>query len=342
MHKRDFGSDNHAGIHPNVLKAITAVNDGHVVAYGKDPITAEALQKFKNEFGPDSNTFFVFNGTAANVLGLSAITRSFHAVICSDEAHIEGSECGATENWAGCKLIKVPSHNGKISVDEIRNYIPEIGNDHRVQARVISITQCTESGTVYSLKEIEAVVNYAHQNKMLVHMDGARISNAAVALNVTFREMTTDLGVDLLSFGGTKNGLLAGDAVVFLNPELARDFNHVRMQGLQLASKMRFVAAQFSALLTDRLWFKNAEHSNQMAKLLGSRLEKIKGVTLTRPVETNVVFAILPPKAAEAVRAKFFFHLWNEKTGASRLMTAFDTTEEDVEEFVNLLISELK
>src|SRR5437868_14516033 len=246
---RSFASDNNAGIHPEVLKAIAAANEGHVVGYGDDPYTESAIRKFHEHFGSDIAVFFVFNGTAANVLGLKALTDSYHAVSCTEAAHIYNDECGAPEKFTGCKLIPIPTSDGKLTVEMIGHAYHGIGDQHHVQPRVVSITQSTEMGTVYQPEEIRALAQFGHQPEMFLHMDGARIANAAASLGQTLRQATRDLGVDVLSFGGTKNGVMGAEAVVFLNQQLCHDFLYLRKQGMQLASKMRFIAVQFEALL---------------------------------------------------------------------------------------------
>src|SRR5580700_6598460 len=265
---RGFSSDNNAGVHPEILQAIARVNLGHVVAYGDDPFTRAAVKKFEEHFGPDIAVFFTFNGTGANVLGLQALTRSFHSVLCSDYAHIYTDECGAPEKLTGCKLIPLPQEAGKITLDAVRHAYHGIGDEHHAQPRVISITQSTEMGTVYPPEEVQELARFAHEHDMFLHMDGARLANAAVSLGQTLRQATRDLGVDVLSFGGTKNGAMGAEAVVFFSKKFSRDFLYLRKQGMQLASKMRFVSAQLEALLSNHLWRKNAEHANRMARLL--------------------------------------------------------------------------
>src|ERR1700741_3899506 len=275
---RSFASDNNAGVHPEVLEAIARANQGHVVAYGDDPYTRSAIAKFQEHFGDGIDVFFTFNGTGANVLGLQALNRSYHAVLCSDYAHIYTDECAAPEKHTGCKLIPLPHQDGKITLDSVRHAYHGIGDQHHVQAHVISITQATEMGTVYQPEEIQALARFAHEHEMFLHMDGARIANAAVSLGQTLRQATLDLGVDVLSFGGTKNGILGGEAVVFFNRGFSSDFLYLRKQGMQLASKMRFVAAQFEALLTNDLWKRSAEHANRMARVLEKEISRIAGV----------------------------------------------------------------
>src|SRR5260370_13168111 len=265
---RSFASDNNAGVHPEVLKAIAAANQGHVVGYGDDPYTHSAVSQFKRRFGDDIEVFFVFNGTAANCLGLKALTNSYHAVICAEAAHICVDECGAPEKFTGCKLIPVPTKEGKLTVEAVRTAYHGIGVEHHVQPRVVAITQCTEVGTVYKEDEVRQLASFAHERGLFLHMDGARIANAAASLGLDLRQATRDLGVDVLSFGATKNGGMRADAVVFFDPPLAADFKFYRKQGMQLASKMRFLSAQFESLLKDALWLRTAQHSNPMPQML--------------------------------------------------------------------------
>ena len=337
MSKRSFASDNNAGIHPQVMEAINAANDGHVIAYGGDDITARAIKLFHKHFGEDVAVFFVYGGTGANTLGLQAITKSFQAIVCADTAHIHVDECGAPEKFTGCKLILLPTPDGKIRVDQIKPLLHVIGVEHHVQPGVISISQATEMGTVYTVEELRTLANFAHDNNMLLHVDGARIANAAVSLNASLKEITADAGVDVLSFGGTKNGMMYGEAVIFFDKNLGADFKYIRKQGMHLPSKMRFISAQFEALLADDLWKRNAEHSNRMAKLLGSELAKVPQIKLTQPVETNGVFAIVPPEYIPELQKEYFFYVWDDAISEVRLMASFDTTEEDIEGFIKVV-----
>jgi len=330
---RSFASDNNAGIHPKVLQAIAAANQGHVVGYGDDRYTEAVVGKFKQHFGPDIEVFLVFNGTAANTLGLKALTESYHAVICAEGAHIYTDECGAPEKFTGCKLIAIAAPDGKLTVSSVSEAFHGIGDQHHVQPRVISITQCTEVGTVYQPKEVRDLARFAHEHDMFLHMDGARIANAAVSLEMTLQEATRDLGVDVLSFGGTKNGAMGAEAVVFFDKKFCRDFLYVRKQGMQLASKMRFISAQFDALFTDDLWRRNAEHSNRMAALLHDEVRKIRQVKIVQEVEANGVFAQIPRQAIAKLQERYFFYVWNEEESVVRWMCSFDTTEEDVKRF---------
>lgn len=330
---RSFASDNNAGVHPEILEALARANQGHVVAYGDDPYTASAIRKFEEHFGSDIDVFFTFNGTGANVLSLQALTSTFHAVLCSDYAHIYTDECGAPEKHTGCKLIPLPHEDGKITLDSVRHAYHGIGDQHHVQARVVSITQSTEMGTVYKPQEIQALARFAHERKMFLHMDGARIANAAAALGQTLRQATRDLGVDVLSFGGTKNGIMGGEAVIFFDKQLSTDFLYLRKQSMQLASKMRFIAVQFEALLSNDLWRRSAEHANHMARLLEKEISSIPEVNLAWKVEANGVFARIPRHAIETIMQQYFFYKWMEEKDIVRWMCSFDTTEEDVKEF---------
>ena len=348
---RSFASDNNAGVHPEIIEAIARANQGHEVAYGDDPYTRSAIAKFEEHFGSGIEVFFTFNGTGANVLGLQALNRPYHAVLCSDYAHIYTDECGAPEKHTGCKLIPLPHQDGKITLDSVRHAYHGIGDQHHVQARVISITQSTEMGTVYQPEEIQSLARFAHEHEMFLHMDGARIANAAASLGQTLRQATRDLGVDVLSFGGTKNGMMGGEAVIFFNQGvdqgvsnsgLSRDFLYLRKQGMQLASKMRFIAVQFETLLTDDLWRRSAEHANRMARLLEKEIRRILGVKVVWPVEANGVFVQIPRHAVEKIKARYFFYMWIEEECIVRWMCSFDTSEEDVRDFAQVVAAAVK
>jgi threonine aldolase len=339
---RSFASDNNASVHPEVLEALRRANDGHAVGYGNDPHTESAVERFREHFGDDVAVFFVFNGTAANVLSLQALTRPFHAVLCPELSHIYMDECGAPERLTGCKLIPLAAPDGKLTLETAAQAYHGIGDQHHVQPRVISITQSSEMGTVYRPAEIEALARFAHERKMFLHMDGARISNAAAAQQLSLRQATRDLGVDVLSFGGTKNGLMGVEAVVFFRPELAENFLFVRKQGMQLASKMRYLSVQMEALLTNHLWRRNAEHSNRMARLLEQETKKIPRVRIVYPVEANGVFAQIPPGAIKKIQERYFFYVWNEDESVVRWMCSFDTMEEDVRQFAEFVAAAVK
>ena len=342
MVKRSFASDNNAGVHPEVIEAIRAANEGHVVAYGDDPFTERAVKVFQKQFGKDIAVYFVFGGTGANVLGLKAITNSFEAVVCAETAHINVDECGAPEKFTGCKLLSARTTDGKLKPEHIKPFLHGVGFEHHVQPRVVSVSQATEMGTVYSRSELKTLARFAHDHNLLLHVDGARIANAAVSLNTSLKEITVDAGVDVLSFGGAKNGMMYGEAVVFFDTKRAADFKYIRKQGMHLPSKMRFISAQFEALLSDDLWRRSAAHANRMARVLASELEKIPNVKLTQPVESNGVFAEIPAKYIPTLQKKYFFYVWNEETSECRFMASFDTTEEDIHDFVALVRKTVK
>lgn len=326
----DFGSDNHSGVHPEVLKAIQKANIGHCTAYGEDKWTEKAESLFKKEFGEEIAVFFTLTGTGSNSIALKSVTDSHNAIICAESSHINVDECGAPEKFTGCKLIPLQDENGKITVSKMEDIFFERLDEHQSQPKVVSITQSTELGTVYTVEEIREITDYAHRKNIFVHMDGARIANAAVSLEKTFCSFTRDAGIDILSFGGTKNGLLCGEAVIFFNRENAGAVKFFRKQGAQLFSKMRFISSQFIPYFSDNLWKINAKHANNMALLLADEISAIKGVTVTRPVESNAVFAVLPKEKIEDIQEKFFFHTWNERSGEVRFMTSFDTSEKDI------------
>jgi threonine aldolase len=335
--RRGFASDNHAGAHPEVLAAIEAANRGHAGAYGDDPQTALVAELFREHLGPEAQAFLVFNGSGANVASLDSVTRGFEAAICTDVAHMNVDECGAPERIAGTKLLTVPTEHGKLSPDDLGRWESRRGDDHFPQPRLVSITQATELGTVYTADEIAAVAEAAHELEMLLHIDGSRLANAAASLDLPLRALTTDAGVDVVSFGGTKNGLLFGEAVVFLRPGLGSGFEFVRKQLGQLPSKMRFVAAQFEALLGTELWLKNAVHANSMAVRLAEAVAAIEGVDVVYPVQANAVFARLDRAAIdrllEAWPYEHPFYVWDEAESVVRWMCAWDTTQEDVDDF---------
>ncbi|MGM0620791.1 MAG: threonine aldolase family protein [Bacteroidota bacterium] len=335
--KKGFASDNNSGIHPLILKGIEEANQGHVKGYGDDPYTQKAIQLFKEKFGDETEIFFVFNGTGANVLGLSTVTQSFNSIVCAETAHIEEDECGAPEKFSGCKLLPVEPENGKLTPESVKRHLKGFDFEHHSQPRVISISQVTEMGTVYQPDEIRVLADLAHSNNMLLHMDGARIANAAVALNMDFKSFTKDCGVDVLSFGGTKNGMMMGEAVLFFNPELTINTKYLRKQSMQLYSKMRFVGAQFLAYFKNDLWKETASHANKMARLLEAEVSKIPEIKITQPVEANGVFAQVPKKIIAPLQEHFFFYPWNELKGEVRWMTSFDTTETEIYEFAQLI-----
>jgi threonine aldolase len=328
---RAFASDNYSGAHPDVVAAVAAANVDHAPAYGADEWTARAEELLRAEFGERASCHLVFNGSAANVLCFRAMCRPWESVICPQTAHVNVDEAGAPERIAGVKLHPVATPDGKLTPDLVDAQITRVGDQHAVQQRVVSVSQSTELGTIYSVEELAALAECAHAADLLLHVDGARLANAAAALDVPLGTLAADAGVDALSFGGTKNGLLLGEAVVLLRPELAGGFVHLRKQTLQLASKGRFLAAQFVALLEDELWRRNAGHANAMAARLAAGLDDVAGVQITQPVQANAVFAVLPADVTPALQEDWHFYVWNEDTGEVRLMCSWDTTAEEVD-----------
>lgn len=345
---RGFASDNYAGVHPELFEAMMAVNDGHEKAYGDDYVTVELGRVFKENFGPVAEVFPVFNGTGANVVALSAVLDRWEAVICAETAHINSDEGGAPEKMAGIKLWTIPTPDGKLTPQLIEPHLFDIGSVHRAQVAAISITQTTELGTLYSVAEIRALANFAHENNLVLHMDGARLSNAAAALGNSFKEFTTDAGVDLVSFGGTKIGALAAEAVVVLNSEtLAKTIPFLRKTSMQLPSKMRYVSVQLIALLENDLAIRSARHANDMAKALDSGVREIAvlsggRVSVPNPTQANAVFPILPTEIIAILQEEYWFYLWDHRIGQVRWMCAWDTRPEDVEGLLRALRAALK
>ncbi|TDB84929.1 low specificity L-threonine aldolase [Actinomadura sp. KC216] len=338
---RGFASDNQASVHPDILAALATVNDGHQPAYGDDAVTARLREIVRRHFGPRAEVFPMFNGTGANVVSLQAMSERWSSVVCPESAHINTDECGASEKIAGLKLVTVPTPDGKLTPELIEAHATGFGNIQRRQPAVVSITQSTELGTVYTPEETAAVAAAARERGMSVHMDGARIANAAASLGVPLRALTTDAGVDVLSFGGTKNGLLLGEAIVVLNPDAVRGVAYLRKSSMQLASKMRYVSAQLAALLDGDLWLRNATHANAMARRLEAAARTVPGVEITQAVESNAVFAMIPKGAAERLRKRFPFYTWDDRTGEVRWVCSFDTTETDVDAFTTALAEEM-
>ncbi|MER5641989.1 low specificity L-threonine aldolase [Kitasatospora sp. NPDC002227] len=338
---RGFASDNYAGIHPEILAALAVANGGHQIAYGEDQYTEHLQEVFRRHFGEKAEAYPVFNGTGANVVALQALLPRWGAVIAAGTAHINVDECGAPEKIAGIKLLTITTPDGKLTPELIDQQAWGWGDEHRAQPLAVSITQSTELGTVYTPEEVRAICEHAHERGMLVHLDGSRAANAAASLGVPLRAFTTDAGVDVLSYGGTKNGLMLGECVVVLNPERVRNLKYLRKMSMQLASKMRFVSVQFEALLARDLWLRNASHANAMAKRLETAVAEIEGVKLVRPVQSNAVFAILPREVSERLQKRYRFYFWDEHTGEVRWMTAFDTTEADIDAFAAAIVEEL-
>ncbi|MFJ4414706.1 threonine aldolase family protein [Streptomyces sp. NPDC088925] len=338
---RGFASDNYAGAHPEVLAALAVANGGHQVAYGGDAYTEHLQVIMRDLFGPRAEAFPVFNGTGANVVSLQAVTDRWGAVICADSAHIHVDEGGAPERVGSLKLLTVPTPDGKLTPELIDREAYGWDDEHRAMPQAVSITQSTELGTLYTPDEIAAICAHAHERGMKVHLDGSRLANAAAALGVPVKAFTTDAGVDLLSFGGTKNGMVFGEAVVVLDPDGIRHMKHLRKLSMQLASKMRFVSAQFEALLADGLWLRSAAHANAMAQRLAAGVRGIDGVEILYPVQANGVFARLPHEVTERLQKRYRFYYWDEAAGSVRWMCAFDTTADDVDGFLAALREEM-
>ena len=329
--QRGFASDNYSGIHPEILAAIVQANGGHQVSYGGDVYTERLAEVFRNHFGAQARAYPVLNGTGANVIALQAVTDRWASVICAETAHVQVDEGGAPEKVGGIKLLTVPAEHGKLTVEAIRGQVRGLDDQHRAQPQAVSFAQSTELGTVYSPEEIARITGFAHEQGLKVHLDGSRLANAAAYLGVSLRELTTDVGVDVLSFGGTKNGMLLGEAVVVLNPELDRGLDRLRKTSMQLASKLRFVSAQFLALLEGDLWLRNASHSNAMAALLREGLE---GVPISHPVQANAVFVELPAAVRAELHEQFHFYDWDVARGQVRWMASFDTTPDDIQRLI--------
>jgi threonine aldolase len=338
---RSFASDNYSGIHPDVLAAIAAANGGHQVSYGDDAYTEHLQDIFREHFGAQSAAYPVFNGTGANVVALQAMASRWASVVCSSTAHIHVDECGAPEKMGGLKLLPVPTPDGKLTPALVDVEARGFDDVHRAQPQVLSLTQTTELGTAYSVAELAALCEHAHELGMTVHMDGARIANAAASLGLPLRAFTTDVGVDVLSFGGTKNGLMLGEVVVVLDPAAAPHVDYVRKSSMQLASKMRFISAQFEALLGTDLWLRNASHANAMARRLAAAVADVPGLVVQRPVQANAVFVVLPPDVTARLQERFRFYTWDFATGEVRWMTSFDTTEQDIDDFAAAIRAEL-
>jgi threonine aldolase len=338
---RGFASDNYSGVHPEVLAAIHAANVGHETAYGEDRYTRRLQDVFRDHFGGQASAYPVFNGTGANVVALQALTSRWASVVCTATAHIHVDECGAPEKVAGLKLLPVQTPDGKLTVELMDVEARGFTDVHRAQPQVVSVTQTTELGTAYSVEELATLCEHAHRLGMRVHMDGSRVANAAAFLGVPLRAFTTDVGVDALSFGGTKNGLMVGEVVVVLAPEAAPGLEYVRKASMQLASKMRFISVQFEALLGTDLWLRSASHANAMARRLEASVREAPGLAILRPVQANAVFACLPKEVTARLQQRFRFYTWDETSGEVRWMTTFDTTEHDVDVFAAAIRDEL-
>lgn len=334
---RSFASDNNSGVHPLVMDALHRANQNHALGYGDDCWTREAIDKIRETFTPDCEPLFVFNGTGSNVVALQLMTRPYHSIVCAETAHIYVDECGSPVKMTGCQIRPVATSDGKLTPELIMPYLHGFGDQHHSQPGAIYISQCTELGTIYTPQELKAITALAHQHGMRVHMDGARIANACAALQVSLKELTVDCGIDVLSFGGTKNGLMMGECVVVFDESLKAEARFVRKQSAQLASKMRYLSCQFTAYLTDDLWLKNATHANAMAHKLYEALKPLPGVRFTQKAESNQLFLAMPRTVIDRMLESYFFYFWNEAADEVRFVTSFDTTEQDIEDFMNTL-----
>lgn len=334
---RSFASDNNSGVHPLVMEALNRANRDHAMGYGDDVWTEEAVRKIREAFTPDCEPLFVFNGTGSNAVALQLCTRPYNSVICAETAHIYVDECGAPARMTGCQIRPVATPDGKLTPELVRPYLCHFGEQHHSQPGAFYISQCTELGTVYRPDEIRALTELAHRHGMYVHMDGARLANACAALNLSFRQLTVDCGIDILSFGGTKNGLMLGESVIIFNPALKKEACFVRKQSAQLASKLRYLSCQFTAYLTDDLWLKNASHANRMAQLLYAGLKELPGVRFMQKVESNQLFLTMPRPVIDNLLKDYFFYFWNEEENEIRFVTSFDTTEQDIEELLHAI-----
>lgn len=331
---KSFASDNYAGVLPEVMEALTRANAAHARSYGADVITARAIELFNNVFGADVDVYFVFNGTGANVLSISSATASFNAVLCSETSHIYNDESSAPETITGCRFFPLRANeHGKITAEAVNERLIRKGDVHYAQTRLLSITQATEYGTIYTPNEIKALATLARENNLYMHVDGSRFFNAAATLNCSLKELSTDTGIDILSLGGTKAGMMFGEAVVVFNKELSKEIAYKQKQVMQLASKNRFIAAQFEAMLTNELWRGTASHANAMAQELYSALKQYPQVRVTNPVQANAVFAEIPREWYEPLQEHFPFYVWKESTHEVRLMCAWDTQKDDIEKF---------
>lgn len=332
-----FKSDNVSGVHPKILQAIGDANIGHENPYGNDSYSKRAIESIRGLFESDVDVYFTLLGTAANVISLSGILNSFEGVVCTESAHINTDECGAFENFTGCKILYTPEHDGKIKIKDIEKFLSHPDDEHRVQPKVISISQTTETGTLYSIEEIRELADFAHDNGMYLHLDGARIANAIVALDSSFKEMVTDTGVDLLSLGGTKNGMMIGEAIVSFNRELSKNFKYHRKQGMQLLSKMRFVSCQFIPYIEDGVWEECARNANEMGLYLKEELSQCQGVKVQEGYKTNMIFANFSEKIIANLQEEFGFYVIDEASNLVRLVTSFDTSLEDIDSFIEAI-----
>ncbi len=335
--KRHFASDNNSGVLPEIMQTLSQINQGHVPAYGNDPFTFQAKEVLRQHFGTATEVFFVFNGTAANVLALQAMTKPHHAILCAEDSHINNDECSAPERFLGCKLLTCDADGCILTPDAVRKRLIRLGDQHTCQPKVLSITQPTEYGRTYTIEQMQELKKLCDEFQLFFHIDGSRLVNAAVYLGKSLKEITTDVGADIVSFGGTKNGLLGGEAILILNPDLKEDFQYIRKQGMQLAGKMRFLSSQFHTWLSTDLWQRTAKHSHLMALKLRDALQALPQVQVTQAVESNAVFVKMPRDLIKNIKKEFFFYVWDEATWECRLMTSFDTQEKDIESFINCI-----
>ena len=336
---RSFASDNNSGVHPAVMEALIAANSNHATGYGDDPWTAKAAEAIRQHFGAEAEPFFVFNGTGANSVALQAVTRPFNSILCAETAHINVDECGAPARMTGCAVVPIATPDGKLTPELIKPHLHNFGVCHHSQPKAVYISQVSELGTVYTIDEVRAIAELLHGYGMYLHMDGARLANACAALGCSMREVTVDAGVDILSFGGTKNGMMMGEAVISFRPEIAENLQYYRKQSAQLASKMRYLSAQYVPYLENDLWLKNAQHANACARRMAERLEQCPYVHFTQRVESNQLFFTLPAERVERLQKRYFFYFWNESINEIRLVTSWDTTDEDIEGVLETITS---
>lgn len=330
---RSFASDNNSGVHPLVMDAVIKANENHAVGYGDDPWTAAAVTKIKEIFGEKSSPFFVFNGTGANSVALQAVTRSFNSILCAETAHINVDECGAPGRMTGCAIVTIPTPDGKLTPELIKPHLHNFGVCHHSQPKVVYISQVTELGTVYTIEEVKAIADLLHAHNMYLHMDGARLANACAFLNCSMKQVTVDAGVDVLSFGGTKNGMMMGEAVVAFSPDIAENLMYFRKQSAQLASKLRYLSAQFIPYLENNLWLENAMRANLAATKLADIMKQYPQICFTQKIESNALFFTIPTEALRKLQEEYFFYMWNEEQNEARLVTSWDTTGEDIAGF---------
>ncbi|GHV53166.1 threonine aldolase [Bacteroidia bacterium] len=333
---RSFASDNNSGAHPLIMEALLKANSGHAVGYGDDPWTEEAKDKLKGMFGEDAEPFFVFNGTGANSVALQAATKPFNSILCTETAHIYVDECGAPAKMSGCTVVAIPAADGKLTPELIRPHLHNFGVCHHPQPKTVYISQVSELGTVYTLEETKAIADLLHSFGMYLHMDCARAANACACLGCSMKELTA--GADIISFGGTKNGMMMGEAVISFRPEISENLSYYRKQSAQLASKMRYLSAQFIPYL-DGLWLENARNANAKAARLAEILSRYPSIRFTQKPETNQLFFTMPAKAARKLSENYFFYYWNEAISEVRLVTSWDTTDEDIDRLSETLHS---